>query len=205
MKRGTFGWIAVCGLALGVSGCKHAPEKTATPEPTAPQTAPQQPTGPAQGTAPSAIAPAAASNLACALSVTPTARAGAPVEVTLKLTNHSAKTVYVLRWQTPLEGQLLGDAFHVTRAGAEQSYKGAMAKRGSPSSDNYAKIAPKGSVEGKADLSQAYGLTTPGRYRIEFRGTVMDFSEATPDTSRTIDRLQPASVSCPSVETVIQP
>ena len=179
MKRGSFGWIAACGLALGVVGCKHAPEQPATPEPTAPpQTTPQQPGTPQQPSAPAAATtpaatPAQAANLACTLSVTPTARAGAPVEVELKLTNHSAKTVYVLRWQTPLEGQqLMGDAFRVTRSGTELPYKGAQAKRGNPGTDSYAKIAPKGSVDGRTDISQAYGLTTPGRYRIEFRGSL---------------------------------
>lgn len=207
MKRGSFGWIAVCGLMLTASGCKHAPEKTTTPEPSTPaQTTPEQPGTPATGTAPSAIsAPAAqATNLACTLSVTPTARVGTPVEVTMKITNHSAKTAYVLRWQTPLENQLTGDAFRVTRSGTELPYKGMMAKRANPSTDAYAKIAPKGSVEGKADLSQAYGLTAPGRYRIEFRGSLMDVTEATPDAARTLDRLQPAGVTCSPVETVVQ-
>jgi peptidyl-Lys metalloendopeptidase len=143
-----------------------------------------------------------APTLECALSVPSSVRAGQPVELRFQLTNRTAQPLYVLNWRTPLEG-LWGNDFQVTRDGTEVPYQGPMKKRGNPSAQNYVTIAPGASVDGKVDLSQAYEMKQPGRYRIAFQGMLLDVAEKQADVPRSLDAFQAREVKCPVVETTI--
>jgi hypothetical protein len=147
--------------------------------------------------------PAMATTLECSLSVPPSLKAGQPVEARFQLINRTAQPLFVLKWRTPLEGRLLGNDFEITRDGAEIPYQGPMAKRGNPGADSYVTLAPGASVEAKVELSLAYELTQPGRYRIAFRNELMDVAEKQSDVPRSLDQFRPQPVRCPVVETTI--
>lgn len=140
--------------------------------------------------------------LECALSVPASVRAGEPVELRFQLTNRTAQPLYVLNWRTPLEG-LWGNDFQVTRDGAQVPYQGPMKKRANPSAQNYVTIAPGASVDGTVELSLAYDMKQPGRYRIEFRGQLLDIAEKQADVPRAMDAFQARELKCPAVETTI--
>lgn len=143
-----------------------------------------------------------APTLECALSAPASVRAGQPVELRFQLTNRTAQPLFVLTWRTPLEG-LWGNDFQVTRDGTEVPYQGPMKKRGNPSAEHYVTIAPGASVDGKVDLSQAYELKQPGRYRIAFQGRLLDVAEKQADVPRSLEAFQAREVQCPAVETTI--
>ncbi|WP_239470717.1 protease [Archangium violaceum] len=144
-----------------------------------------------------------ATTLECSLSVPPTLKAGQPVEARFQLTNRTAQPLFVLKWRTPLEGRLLGNDFAITRDGTEIPYQGPMAKRANPGADSYVAIAPGASVEAKVELSLAYELTQPGRYRIAFRNELLDVADKQADVPRIMDQFRPMPVQCPAVETTI--
>ncbi|PTL80874.1 protease [Vitiosangium sp. GDMCC 1.1324] len=208
MTRGYVGRVALLCLAFSGGACaprNAAPEQSAASEqkgaseqkPTAQQPAPAQPAAPEQKEN-----PAMATTLECALSVPATVRSGEPVEVRFQLTNRTAQPLYVLTWRTPLEG-LRGNDFQITRDGTDIAYQGPMVKRGNPSAQSYVTIAPGASVDGKVDLALAYDLKQPGRYRIAFRGQLMDVADKQAEVPRTLDLLKSTPVQCPVVETTI--
>lgn len=143
-----------------------------------------------------------APTLDCVLEAPKTVKAGQPVEVVFRLSNPTSMPLYVLDWHTPLEG-LLNDIFQVKRDGTELSYSGPMMKRGDPGADEYVTVQPGASVEGRVDVALAYDFTKPGRYRIAFRGPLMDVTPQQVTGTRLRDRFHALPVSCPEVETSV--
>ncbi|WP_232293781.1 protease [Stigmatella aurantiaca] len=142
--------------------------------------------------------------LTCEMSVPPRVKAGSPVELRFKLSNPTSRTLYPLNWHTPLEG-LRNNFLDVTRDGVEIPYQGPMMKRGDPSAEAYVAIAPGASQEAQIEVSLAYDFTQPGKYRIAFRGTLMDLVTSPGDVPRKLGQFQPVEVRCPAVETTITP
>ncbi|MFP2908148.1 protease [Pyxidicoccus sp. 3LFB2] len=145
-----------------------------------------------------------ATTLDCALSAPATVKAGEPVEVVFRLTNPTEKPLHVLDWHTPLEG-LLNNIFDVTREGTEIPYAGPMLKRANPGADDYVAVAPGASVEGKVNVALAYDFTQPGRYRIAFRGQLMDVATEPSEVPHTMDGFRGVPVKCNEVETTVTP
>lgn len=185
MTRGNTRWVALCCLVLGAGAC--APRKETSDQKVASERKED---------------PAMTAMLECALSVPASVRAGEPVELRFQLTNRTAQPLYVLTWRTPLEG-LMGNDFQITRDGTEVPYQGRMVKRGNPLAEHYVTLAPGASVDAKVELSLAYEMTRPGRYRIEFRGPLMDVAGAQAEVPRPLEQLQSRPVSCPVAETAI--
>jgi uncharacterized protein (DUF58 family) len=144
-----------------------------------------------------------AKTLECSLSVPSTVKAGQPVEARFQLTNRTAGPLYVLKWRTPLEGRLLGNDFEITRDGTGIPYQGPMVKRGNPEAESYVTLTPGESVEATVELSLAYELSQPGRYRIAFRNELLDVAEKKTEVPRTLEQFRPMPVQCPVVETTI--
>ncbi|HXU47301.1 MAG TPA: M35 family metallo-endopeptidase [Thermoanaerobaculia bacterium] len=91
--------------------------------------------------------------------------AAEPVTVRFTLTNRSAETQRVLKWNTPLEG-LYSDLFRVVHAGREVPYIGVLVKRGTPKPDDYVTLAPGGSTSAEIDLAKGYALAETGSYEV---------------------------------------
>lgn len=142
--------------------------------------------------------------LECALTVAPQVRAGEPVVLHFRLTNRSAKRLFVLNWHTPLEG-LLSGYLQVTRDGASVPYQGPKVKRGDPEADEYVALAPGASAEAEVEASLAYELRQPGRYLIAFAGRLMDVTEKEAEVPRPLARHRAVNVRCPAVATTVVP
>lgn len=197
MTRGHLKWVALCCLTWCAGAC--APRKeTVEPKPAPAQQPPAQQAAPE----PPKENPAMAATLECVTSVPASVRAGEPVELRFQLTNRTAQPLYVLTWRTPLEG-LLGNDFQITRDGTDVPYQGPMVKRGNPGAEDYATLAPGASVDARVELSLAYDMKQPGRYRIAFRGELMDVAEKQTDVPRSLDQHRSRPVSCPVVETAV--
>jgi hypothetical protein len=89
------------------------------------------------------------------------------VSLEIELENTSNMDLYVLTWQTPLEG-LYCDCLKVVREGRDRvEYDGPMVKRGKPTANDYLEIKAGQSVTHTFDLARAYDVHLPGQYEVE--------------------------------------
>lgn len=192
--------LAACGTMACASGSRGGGsgpvDAPAPPAPVAPVASPPSEAATDPGQTDATSGPPA---LECAIRAEPRGKAGQPVMVHFRLLQRSARAVYVLGWRTPLEG-LRGDDFHVTREGVEIPYRGPMVKRGNPSARSYLTLAPGTPLEAEVDLTLAYDLGKPGKYRIEFRGKIWDLVTQEADVPRPLERHQPAPLQCAAID-----
>ena len=138
------------------------------------------------------------------LTVAETVPAGQPVTVGFELENRSPVPLWVLTWNTPLEG-MSNDIFRVERDGAEVPYEGPMMKRGNPSRSDYVLVAPGKSVSAEVDLARGYDVSRPGSYRVDFRGTLHDVVPDGGDVPRAQDQHRSAEITGQAVSFRVVP
>lgn len=116
-----------------------------------------------------------------------------PTSIRFELANGSGSSLWVLKWNTPLEGWK-GTILRVTRDGEELPYQGPMMKRGDPQADAYVEIPAGGKVDATVDLSEVYDVSRPGTYKVEADGDLIDVTgEAAP---RPRDRHRSLPLDC---------
>jgi peptidyl-Lys metalloendopeptidase len=96
-------------------------------------------------------------------------RQGTAVSLKYTVTNTESRPVAVLKWNTPLEGDLVGNPFVILQNGAERRFSGVMAMRFNPVASDWTLIPAKGSVSATVDLASAYDLTAAGDYQVRLR------------------------------------
>jgi hypothetical protein len=143
-------------------------------------------------------------DLACKLTAPARTTAGKPVEITFTLSNRGRAPVSILRWYTPLEG-VRGDIFRVSRAGRRLPYEGPLMKRGDPGAADYVEIPPGGSATGTADLSAAYGIGEPGKYRVAFTRGLPDVIRQGEPFPRPRAAHRPRKLSCGEISLEVTP
>ena len=158
---------------------------------------------PGPSDAPSSATPAPGPLFTCELTAAPSYPVGTPVKLHFRLTQRGTQTVYVLNWRTPLEG-LRGDDFAVVRDGQEVPYRGPMMKRGNPGAESYLALEAGKALEADVDISRVYDFKSPGRYRITFRGPILDATTQQAEVPRPLDKHQSVPVTC-TVDTEITP
>jgi hypothetical protein len=127
----------------------------------------------------------------------------APAGIRFVLANPSQAPVWVLKWNTPLEGWM-GSIFTVTGPdGAELPYTGPMVKRGDPGRDEYVQIPPGGEVDAVVDLANVYNLSKPGRYRVQVTGGLADLAADAAPVPRPREQHQGVELQCGEVELVL--
>src|SRR6185503_4258590 len=114
-----------------------------------------------------------ASTIECRIQVPAQVKVGEPVPLRFELMSHAPRRLRILTWNTPLEGWF-GSYLRVTAGDREIAYQGPQVKRGAPEPGDYVTLAPRRKVQAEVDLSQVYGLSAPGRYRIAFAGWLHD-------------------------------
>jgi peptidyl-Lys metalloendopeptidase len=90
------------------------------------------------------------------------------VVVHFTLRNDSAQDLYVLSWQTPLEG-VEGNLFDIRRDGEPVDYTGRLYKRAKPTAADFVRIPAGGSVSADVELSSVYDMSRSGEYSIQYR------------------------------------
>jgi peptidyl-Lys metalloendopeptidase len=100
---------------------------------------------------------------------------GTADDVALKVTvrNDSAEDVYLLRWETALQG-IDANIFDVRLDGKPVDYRGRLYKRAAPTAADYVRIPAGGSVSADVELSSAYDMSRTGEYAIRYRASVQD-------------------------------
>ena len=90
-----------------------------------------------------------------------------PVEIKFEIINDTAEDIYVLKWQTPLEG-LKSDCLKVMVNGHRVKYDGKLVKRREPRKQDYVLIKAGESLSKTIDLSVAYNVSEQGEYEVTF-------------------------------------
>ncbi len=93
--------------------------------------------------------------------------------VRVAIRNDSAKDMYVLRWQTPVNG-IQGNLFDVRLDGAQVAYTGRLYKHASPKAEDYVRIPAGGEIGAEVDLSAFYDMSRTGEYTVRYRSVVQD-------------------------------
>jgi peptidyl-Lys metalloendopeptidase len=93
--------------------------------------------------------------------------------VTVTYRNDSSQDLYLVRWQTPLEG-VEANLFDVRVDGQPVAYTGRLYKRGTPTAEDYVRIPAGDSVSVDVGLSSVYDLSRTGEYSIRYRVVLQD-------------------------------
>src|SRR6478672_8307417 len=87
--------------------------------------------------------------------------------------NDSAADLYLVRWQTALQG-VEGNLFDVQVDGKPVQYTGRLYKRALPRAEDYVRIPAGGAVAADVELSSVYDLSRTGEYAIRYRVALQD-------------------------------
>jgi len=95
---------------------------------------------------------------------------GAADDAVLKITysNDSKEDVYLLRWQTALQG-VDENLFDVRLDGKPVAYTGRLYKRATPQAEDYVRIPAGRSISANVELSSVYDLSRTGEYAIRYQ------------------------------------
>ncbi|MEE9319401.1 MAG: M35 family metallo-endopeptidase [Granulosicoccus sp.] len=103
--------------------------------------------------------------------------AGASADsVDITLTNQSAESLSVLRWNTPFESELSENVFSITQArkGLPRvevlTYIGRHVKRSAPDSRDFLQLAPGASTSATVQLNEYYEVESAGFHGVQFIG-----------------------------------
>jgi hypothetical protein len=146
-------------------------------------------------TAAHCTAAAPAQPLECRMEAVHPLVAGGPVALRFRLVNRTDAPLWVLRWNTPVEGWR-GTIFSVSFQGTDLPYKGPMLKRGDPGRQEYVEITPQDSLNVSLDLAEAYDVKRPGRYEVKVIGRLLDVAKNAAEVPRPRDRQQPMALKC---------
>ena len=133
--------------------------------------------------------------LECRLEAVHPLVAGGPVALRFRLTNRTREPLWVLRWNTPIEGWR-GTIFTVSFQGTEIPYQGPMLKRGDPGREEYVEIAAGESVNVSVDLAEVYDVKQPGKYQVKVTGDLLDVTKDAASVPRPRDRQQSMALKC---------
>jgi peptidyl-Lys metalloendopeptidase len=133
--------------------------------------------------------------LECRLEAVHPLVAGGPVALRFRLVNRTDGPLWVLRWNTPVEGWR-GTIFTVTFQGINLPYQGPMVKRGDPGREEYVEITPQDSLNVSLDLAEAYDVKRPGKYQVKVTGSLLDVAKDAAAVPRPRDRQQPMALKC---------
>jgi hypothetical protein len=115
---------------------------------------------------------APAESLECRMEAVHPLVAGGPVALRFRLVNRTDGPLWVLRWNTPVEGWR-GTLFTVTFQGIELPYQGPRVKRGDPGPEAYV-----------------------GQYQVKVTGALLDVASAAAAVPRPRDQQQPMALKC---------
>jgi hypothetical protein len=121
--------------------------------------------------------------------------AGGPVALRFRLVNRTDGPLWVLRWNTPVEGWR-GTIFTVTFQGTDLSYQGPTVKRGDPGREEYVEITPQDSLNVSLDLAEAYDVKRPGQYQVRVTGSLFDVTKDAAAVPRPRGKQQPMALKC---------
>ena len=102
--------------------------------------------------------------LHCTLAVETAATGGPALQATVH--NAGTRSLRLLRWGTPFEGTWRAPIVRIERDGQPLDYQGPMVKRRAPQLRDHLTLKPGQTVQAVLPLAPAWGIDTPGQYRL---------------------------------------
>lgn len=127
-----------------------------------------------------------------------------PDRIRFELSNPNGPDLWVLKWNTPLEG-IAGPALRVSRDGEELTYQGPMFKRADPRLEDYILVPAHGHVEATVDLNGPFDVTRPGLYTIAADGNLFDVTSIEGALPRPRGSHEPMPLDCTPITFEIKP
>lgn len=115
------------------------------------------------------------------------------VPLLFTLRHQGSRPLWVLRWQTPLEG-LKGDLFTVRCDGRNLDYRGRLIKRAAPTGDDYVRLDAGDVVQARVDLAKAYTIPKRASCVVVFKGPLLDVRSADPFEGPMEPLMQPMEI-----------
>jgi len=123
---------------------------------------------------------------------------GAPGESVLwQVTNRGDEAVYVLRWETPLDG-LSRSMFDVSINGKPVRYMDKIVHWGHPDADDFVKIAPGQTLSAEVNLAASYEMVDTGNYTVSFGGQ-LSYMITTNEKSGHVEDLGDVSIDADAI------
>ena len=98
---------------------------------------------------------------------------GEPILLVFEVENTSDRALALLKWDTPLEGEVL-DYLDIRHRGIRLAYDGLVVKRGEPADSSYLALDPGETATEEVDLSTAFEFSDPGFYTVTFHPRFQD-------------------------------
>ena len=114
-----------------------------------------------------------------------------------QITNQSNESVYVLRWETPLDG-MSREMFSVSYKGQPVRYMDKIVHWGHPEASDFVKIAPGQTLSAEVNLAASYEMVNAGNYSVSFDGQ-LSYMMATDEKSGHVEDLGAATVDADSI------
>ncbi|HWS24940.1 MAG TPA: M35 family metallo-endopeptidase, partial [Xanthomonadales bacterium] len=127
-----------------------------------------------------------------------TSKASPGESVLWQITNRSDEAVYVLRWETPLDG-LSRSIFEVSYKGQPVRYMDQVVHWGHPQADDFVKIAPGQTLSAEVNLAASYEMTNAGDYTIGFDGQ-LTYMMATDEKSGHVEDLGATQLDADAIQ-----
>lgn len=115
-----------------------------------------------------------------------------------QITNQSSESVYVLRWETPLDG-MSRSMFDVSYKGQPVRYMDKVVHWGHPEAKDFVKIAPGQTLSAEINLAASYEMINAGDYTVNFDGE-LSYMMSTDEKSGHVEDLGAAKVDADAVQ-----
>jgi hypothetical protein len=140
--------------------------------------------------------------LTCQVSLPARVQPGEAVPLHFRLGNPSGERLWVLGWQSPLEG-LRHPFVEITGPRGAVAYGGPMFKRGDPDAAAYHLIPPGEHLDAIVDLRLAYDFDASGRYRVRYVGGLLDVVAAPAVPPRDRAHWRPQLLHCQKTTLIV--
>jgi peptidyl-Lys metalloendopeptidase len=127
-----------------------------------------------------------------------TTKASPGESVLWQITNQSSESVYVLRWETPLDG-MSREMFTVSYKGQPVRYMDKIVHWGHPEASDFVKIAPGQTLSAEVNLAASYEMVNAGSYSVSFDGQ-LSYMMSSDEKSGHVEDLGAATVDADSID-----
>jgi peptidyl-Lys metalloendopeptidase len=118
---------------------------------------------------------------------------GKPLPVDFSLENHTSEDLWILKWNTPLEG-IKGKIFDVVCDDKVIQYEGRMYKRAEPLKEDYVCIKSGDSITATVDLASAYNIPACKKCKVVFKSMILDCTNLEQEVPRPSEKHQPLPI-----------
>ena len=121
-------------------------------------------------------------------------RLGQAIKVSFVIKNGTNKPIQLLKWGTPLEGQLTRNSFRVTYKNKELPYQGRLFKRAKPTKKDFIILPALTSIQADITVTSEYPISHAGQYTIAYRTSYLSVENSSKQIKNSLVKLQASNL-----------